>query len=183
VSERPPAAPVLHLVLVAPQIPTNTGAIIRLAANIGADLHLVEPLGFDLDARSLRRGGLDYHELVNVHRHDGWPQCRAALPSGASVWGLTSDAHTRYCDAPIALGDALVFGCEADGLSDSIRKDLAGALLRIPMVDGSRSMNLANAAATVSIDAWRRLGFPGAAEGAGVDGCESFTRDGRGESA
>lgn len=153
----------LHIVLVAPEIAGNTGNVIRLAANVGATLHLVEPLGFDFDDRKLRRAGLDYHDLANVRVHPDWPSCRAALPVGRA-FAFTSRATIRYCDVPYRAGDALVFGAEGAGLSAEVLAGFAPSELRtIPMRAGNRSINLANAVAIVAYDAWRQFDFDGAA--------------------
>lgn len=154
----------MEIVLVHPEIAPNTGAIIRLAANTGAGLHLIEPLGFELDDRLYSRGGLDYHELATVTVHPDLDTAAAALPG--TWWGFSAHATTRFTDAPIDRGDVLVFGAERAGLTDTAR-DRIGAdhLLTIPMVEGSRSLNLANAVAVVVYDAWGRQGYPGAAGG------------------
>lgn len=152
----------LHIVLVAPEIAGNTGNVIRLCANVGATLHLVEPLGFDFDDRKLRRAGLDYHDLANIRVHTDWRSCREHLPDGR-IFAFTSRATIRYCDTPYRAGDALVFGAEASGLSAAVLADFADEHLRtIPMRPGNRSINLANAVALVAYDAWRQFGFDGA---------------------
>lgn len=169
----------LEIVVVAPQIPTNTGAIIRLCANIGAPLHLVEPIGFSLDDRSLKRGGLDYHELATVTVHSSWAACRAAVGADRGWWGLTARAADRYDSVPVETGDVFVFGCESDGLPPDVLDDLSGRHLSIPMVSGSRSINLANAVAVVAVDRWMRLGFPGAAASDGSVGATASESVGR----
>lgn len=152
----------LHIVLVAPEIAGNTGNIIRLCANVGATLHLVEPLGFDFEDRKLRRAGLDYHDLANVRVHSDWPTCRAQLPTDRT-FAYTSHATIRYCDAPPLAGDALVFGAEGTGLAPEVLASFGPEARRtIPMRPGNRSINLANAVAIVAFDAWRQLGFDGA---------------------
>ena len=157
----------VEIVLVHPEIAPNTGAIIRLAANTGAGLHLVEPLGFDLDDRLYSRGGLDYHELANVTVHPDLDAAAAALPG--RWWGFSAKAVTRFADAPIASDDVLVFGAERAGLTQTaVERIGADHLLTIPMREGSRSLNLANAVAVVVYDAWRRQGYPGAAGGGTV---------------
>ena len=156
----------LHIVLVAPEIAGNTGNVIRLCANVGATLHLVEPLGFDFDDRKLRRAGLDYHDLANVRVHSDWSSCREYLPDGRT-FAFTSRATIRYCDTPFRVGDALVFGAEGSGLSADVLADFAtGDLRTIPMRPGNRSINLANAVALVAYDAWRQFGFDGAGSSA-----------------
>ena len=155
----------LHIVLVAPEIAGNTGNIIRLTANVGARLHLVEPLGFDFADRNLRRAGLDYHDLANIRVHSDWPSCRAHLPEGRT-FAFTSRATIRYCDVPYQAGDALVFGAESAGLPADVLGCFAADQLRtIPMRAGNRSINLANAVALVAYDVWRQFGFDGAAAG------------------
>lgn len=163
---RSPFDPVCHVVLVAPQIPNNTGAIVRLCANIGASLHLVEPLGFRLDSASLRRGGLDYGELTHTSIHATWDECREQLDSelgeSSRWWALSTRAGERYDHIDTDGVDVFVFGCESDGLPAGVLAELAPRHLRIPMMPGSRSINLANAVAIVAVDSWRRRGFPGA---------------------
>ena len=154
----------LHLVLVAPEIPGNTGNIIRLCANTGAQLHLVEPLGFALDDKRLRRAGLDYHEYATLAVHRDWSALRAALPTPESRIFLCSRHATQDVYAQrFAPGDALVMGPETSGLPPALRDSLpAQQQLRLPMVPGSRSLNLANASAVLCYEAWRQCGFPGA---------------------
>lgn len=154
-----PAAP-LALVLVQPEIPPNTGNIIRLCANTGAELHLVEPLGFRWNDKDLQRAGLDYHEHARVQRHPDWAACKAAL-AGRRLFALTTKGGRRY-DAPtFAPGDVFVFGRESAGLPAEILAEFpAEARLRLPMRATSRSMNLANTAAVMLFEAWRQLGFP-----------------------
>ena len=155
------------VVLVAPQIATNTGNIVRLCANVGAGLHLVRPLGFALDDAALRRGGLDYHELIDTHVWDTWAECRAALGSKRRWFATTTRApNCRYDEVRFAVDDVLVFGCESAGLDDSL---LAGfpteRRLSIPMRPSNRSLNLANAVSVVVYEAWRQDNFDGAAIG------------------
>ncbi|WP_338812465.1 tRNA (cytidine(34)-2'-O)-methyltransferase [Dermacoccus nishinomiyaensis] len=153
----------MQIVLVAPQIAPNTGNVVRLAANVGASLHLVEPLGFSMDARLLRRGGLDYHELTDVHVHADVDSARAACPGR---WlALTARARRRYDAVDYRDDDVLVFGCEATGLPDYLLATFsADERLRIPMRPDNRSLNLGNAVAVVAYEAWRQLGFTGAAD-------------------
>lgn len=151
----------LEIVLVSPEIPPNAGNVIRLAANSGARLHLVEPLGFSMDDRQLRRAGLDYHELADVRVHRDWDACRAALGAArlfaVSTRGTVSYAHVRY-----AAGDALVFGPETRGLTQALLDSFpAERRLHLPMRPGNRSLNLSNAVAVVVYEAWRQLGFSG----------------------
>lgn len=155
----------LDVVLVAPQIATNTGNIIRLCANTGARLHLVRPLGFALDDASLRRAGLDYHELADTTVHDHFTACRAALGDRRGRWFATTarPPATRYDAIEHEEVDVVVFGCEATGLPDDLLSQFAPEQrLHIPMRAGNRSLNLANAVAVVVYEAWRRHGFAGA---------------------
>jgi len=149
------------VILYEPEIPPNTGNIIRLCANTGASLHLIEPLGFELDEKRLRRAGLDYREFVSVQTHVSLEACLAAL-DGPRVFALSTKNSTRYDEAEYRKGDALLFGPETRGLP----KDVLEALppeqrLRLPMQEGNRSLNLSNSAAVVVYEAWRQLGFPG----------------------
>ena len=147
------------IVLVHPEIPPNTGNVIRLAANTGARLHLVEPLGFSLEDKQLKRAGLDYHDLASVTVHPDWRACRAAL-SGKRLFALTSKAQTSYADMRFREGDAFVFGPEAAGLPDPILEEFSpGTRLRLPMRPGNRSLNVSNAVAVVVYEAWRQQGF------------------------
>ena len=147
------------IVLVHPEIPPNTGNVIRLAANTGARLHLVEPLGFSLDDKQLRRAGLDYHDLAPMKVHASWVACRAAL-MGKRLFALTSKAKTSYAEMRYREGDAFVFGAEANGLPDAILGEFSpGTRLMLPMRPGNRSVNLSNAVAVVVYEAWRQQGF------------------------
>jgi tRNA (cytidine/uridine-2'-O-)-methyltransferase len=149
----------LDIVLVEPEIPPNAGNVIRLAANSGARLHLVEPLGFSMDDRQLRRAGLDYHEHASVKTHRNWSDCRAAL-AGRRMFALTTGASRNYSDVAYAAGDVLVFGAETRGLSDEVLGAFSeDRRLRLPMRPGNRSVNLSNAVAVVVYEAWRQLGF------------------------
>lgn len=152
-----------HIVLFEPEIPGNTGNCIRLCANTGATLHLVKPLGFRLDDKSLRRSGLDYHDLANVKVHANLDACIATLDA-ARLFGVETGATRSYCDVRYCAGDAFLFGPETRGLPRATL-ELAGAerCLRIPMLAQSRSINLANAVAVVLFEAWRQTGF-GAAD-------------------
>ena len=150
------------IVLVEPEIPPNTGNVIRLAANTGARLHLVEPLGFSLEDRRLRRAGLDYHEMANVRTHAGWDACLAAL-DGKRMFALSTRGATAFATARFRPGDAFVFGAETRGLPDEILARFEPTRqLRLPMRPGNRSLNLSNAVAVVVFEAWRQLGFEGA---------------------
>ena len=152
------------VVLVHPEIPPNTGNVIRLTANTATELHLVEPLGFRMDDRDLKRAGLDYHEYARVAVHRDWAACRAALDPKQSrrFFALTTDGTRSLYDARFEPGDVLVFGCETAGLPDGIVAEIApAARLRIPMRPGVRSLNLSNAVAVVVYEAWRQQGCAG----------------------
>lgn len=152
----------MHVVLVNPEIAGNTGNIIRLCANVGAKLHLVEPLGFVLDDARMRRSGLDYHEFVDMRVHPSWHSCYAALRENR-MFAYSSRGPTRYDTVSYNSGDVLVFGCESSGLPISILAEFAsGNQLSVPMQPGNRSLNLANTVALVSYEAWRQQGFGGA---------------------
>ncbi len=158
----------LAVVLVQPEIPPNTGNVIRLAANTGVELHLVEPLGFRLDDRELRRAGLDYHEYARVLAHRDWTACRAAVdPLGARRWyALTTKAERSLFDCTFLPDDVFVFGCETAGLPAAILAEFsADARLRVPMREGVRSLNLSNAVAITVYEAWRQGSFGGAGVG------------------
>jgi tRNA (cytidine/uridine-2'-O-)-methyltransferase len=151
-----------EVVLVAPEIPPNTGNIIRLCANTGARLHLVEPLGFRLDARALRRAGLDYHALAEVRVHPDLAACLHAL-GPARAFAIETGSAERYDRARFLPGDALLFGAETRGLPGSLRSQVPPERWRsIPMRPGSRSVNLSNAVALVLYEAWRQNDFAGA---------------------
>ncbi|MDC7123191.1 tRNA (cytidine(34)-2'-O)-methyltransferase [Cellulomonas fimi] len=153
----------LHVVFFEPRIPGNTGNAIRMAAGTGATLHLVEPLGFDLSEARLKRAGLDYHDLAHVVVHGSFDALLDALPD-ARVLAFTTQATTSFADVVYRDGDALLFGPEPTGLpADVLAHDRVDAQLRIPMLPGRRSMNLSNAAAVATYEAWRQLGFPGGA--------------------
>jgi len=154
----------LAVVLVHPEIPPNTGNVIRLTANTATALHLVEPLGFRMDDRELRRAGLDYHEYANVRVHRDFDACQAAIDSaGARRWfAFTTQATQSSYAVRFAAGDVLVFGCESAGLPDAVLARFApDARLRIPMRAGVRSLNLSNAVAVAVYEAWRQLEFVG----------------------
>jgi tRNA (cytidine/uridine-2'-O-)-methyltransferase len=151
----------LDLVLVHPEIPPNAGNAIRLAANTGARLHLVEPLGFSMDDRQLKRAGLDYHELANVTVHPSWQACRAKFP-GRRMFALTTNAKRNCFEVRFQADDVFVFGAETSGLPQSVLDEFAEEMrLKLPMRPGNRSLNLSNAVAVVAFEAWRQLGFPG----------------------
>ena len=149
-----------NIVLVAPEIPPNTGNVIRLAANTGCRLHLVEPLGFAMSDPLLRRAGLDYHEYVDVRRHRSWPEFNAA--SGADprrLFAFTTDGRRALADVAFEPGDWLVFGGESAGLAAAVRATIEAAqTVRLPMRAGQRSLNLSNAVAVAVFEAWRQNG-------------------------
>lgn len=149
------------VVLYQPEIPPNTGNVIRLCANTGAELHLVEPLGYRWDDKELKRAGLDYHEFTRVQRHADWAACEAAL-AGRRMFALTTKASQRH-DAPqFEAGDVFVFGPESRGLPDHLIETFAPAQrLRLPMLPERRSVNLSNAVAVMVYEAWRQHGFAG----------------------
>src|SRR5262245_28286192 len=150
-----------HIVIFEPEIPPNTGNLIRLAANTGCELHLVKPLGFRLDRKSVRRAGLDYDELATVHVHDDFAAARAALTG--NWFAIETGAQRRHVDARFSSGDVLLFGSERRGLPPAVLDQIApGNVLSVPMRAGNRSLNLANCAAIVVYEAWRQAGFPGA---------------------
>lgn len=150
-----------HIVLVAPEIPPNTGNVIRLAANTGCTLHLVEPLGFSMDDKHMRRAGLDYHEYTRVLRHASWQALiDAAQPRPERLFAMTTRGSGSVYAARFEAGDWLVFGSETQGLPDALRESLAPAQrLRLPMLPGQRSLNLSNAVAVTVFEAWRQNGF------------------------
>ncbi len=151
------------VILYEPEIPPNTGNIMRLCANAGARLHLIEPLGFDLDEKKLRRAGLDYREFVEVRTYPSLGTCLEAL-DGPRLFALSTRNATRYDRARFRAGDAFLFGPETRGLPDDVLSGVpAEQRLRLPMRAGNRSLNLSNAAAVVVYEAWRQLGFRGGA--------------------
>lgn len=154
----------LHVVLFQPEIPPNTGNVIRLCANSGAALHLVRPLGFELDDAKLRRAGLDYHEFATVAVHDDLAGF-IATAAPQRLLGVSTRGRTRYDAIAYADGDALLFGPETRGLPQDVLDGIEPAQrLRLPMRPGNRSLNLSNAVAIVVYEAWRQLGFDGALE-------------------
>jgi tRNA (cytidine/uridine-2'-O-)-methyltransferase len=150
---------VFDVVLVHPEIPPNTGNVIRLCANAGARLHLVEPLGFSIDDKQLRRAGLDYHDLVEVVVHRDWARCTAEL-AGRRMFATSTRGSLAYTAVNFQIGDVIVFGPESGGLPPEIIATFApSTLIRIPMKPGSRSLNLSNTVAIVLYEAWRQNGF------------------------
>jgi tRNA (cytidine/uridine-2'-O-)-methyltransferase len=150
-----------QIVLVEPEIPPNTGNVIRLAANTGCSLHLVEPLGFSMDDRQLRRAGLDYHEYATVRRHGGWAEfLQHCQPPSDRLFTLTTRGTRSPYSVAFQPGDWLVFGSETKGISDAVRASFAPAqCLRLPMLPGQRSLNLSNAVAVTVFEAWRQNCF------------------------
>jgi tRNA (cytidine/uridine-2'-O-)-methyltransferase len=152
-----------HVVLFEPEIPPNTGNAIRLCANAGATLHLVKPLGFQLDDKSLKRSGLDYHDLADVRVHENFDACLSELKT-ARVFAVETGGRLCYSDVDYRAGDVFVFGPETRGLPDAVQERIGRQnSLFIPMRPRSRSINLSNAVAIVVFDAWRHLGFAGRA--------------------
>ena len=168
----------IHIVLVAPKMPSNTGNIIRLCANTGAQLHLVKPLGFELEDKKLRRAGLDYHEYAHLQVHEDWVAAKQALAVADCqiITALTTKLSRPLYDYNFNLSEkhsdqeeqvdfanvALVFGSETSGLSDEVREDIgADNWLRLPMLPDSRSLNLANSVAICLYEVWRQQGFAG----------------------
>ena len=151
----------LHIILYEPEIPPNTGNVIRLCANTGFQLHLIEPLGFDWDNKRLRRAGLDYQEFASVQL---WPSLQACFEANdfSQCFACTTKASTAYSDAAFGRGDALIFGPETRGLPPEVLHNFPEQRkLRIPMQHSSRSLNLSNSVAVIAYEAWRQLGFPG----------------------
>ena len=150
-----------HIVLFEPEIPPNTGNIIRLCANTGCSLHLIEPLGFELDDKRLRRAGLDYDEFAELQTHASFNEFTLKVKP-ARIFGLTTHGKRSFYDAKYEAGDAFIFGPETRGLPNDVRTALGNDfLLRIPMQKNSRSLNLSNSAAIVIYEAWRQCGFAG----------------------
>jgi tRNA (cytidine/uridine-2'-O-)-methyltransferase len=157
----------LHVVLYQPEIPPNTGNVIRLCANTGASLHLVEPLGFDLDDARLRRAGLDYHEFAAVRVHASLAACLAAL-GGPRLFAFSTRGASRFDRVAYAEGDALLFGPESRGLPPEVLAEVPRAQrLALPMRPGQRSLNLSNAVAVAVFEAWRQRDFTGSGDPGG----------------
>lgn len=153
-----------HIVLVEPEIPPNTGNVIRLAANTGCTLHLIEPLGFSMDDRHMRRAGLDYHEYATLRRHADWTTfLQTEQPRTERLFALTTRGSRPAHDVAFEPGDWLVFGAETRGLPPDLRDSFAPEQrIRLPMREGQRSLNLSNAVAVTVFEAWRQNGFGGA---------------------
>lgn len=152
-----------HIVLYQPEIPPNTGNIIRLCANTGSRLHLIEPLGFEMDDRRLRRAGLDYREWANVSVHDSLAAFSAEV-APARIWALSTRGKNSYADIAYQAGDAFLFGPETRGLPQALLEEMgAQRIVRLPMVAESRSLNLSNTVAVIVYEAWRQSRFAGGA--------------------
>jgi len=148
-----------NIVLFEPEIPPNTGNIIRLASNSGCQLHLVEPLGFSLDEKSLRRAGLDYHQYSSLQTYESWQDFLSKKDEG-EIYAFSTKSETRYTDISYKIGDYLLFGPETRGLPAEIRTSkIIDGVLSIPMLKSSRSLNLSNSAAIVVYEAWRQINF------------------------
>lgn len=150
-----------HIALYTPQIAPNTGNIIRLAANIGCQLHIIEPTGFDFEEKKLRRAGLDYHDLANVTRYPDYTAFCAAMAE-RRIFACTTKGSRPYTEPNYQRDDVLLFGAETSGLPDNVRDTFSTEQrIRIPMRENARSLNLSNAVAVISYEAWRQLGFDG----------------------
>ena len=150
-----------HVILYQPEIPPNTGNIIRLCANTGCQLHLVRPLGFTLEDKQLLRAGLDYHEFATLRVHDALPDCLSAFDP-ARVFALTTKGAQAFHQVDYQTGDAFLFGPESRGLpAEVLNRFAAGQLVRLPMLPHSRSLHLSNAVAVAVFEAWRQCGFDG----------------------
>ncbi len=154
-----------RIVLVHPEIPPNTGNVIRLAANTGCELHLIEPLGFSMDDKLLRRAGLDYHEYAPVRRHASWDAFLAAMqPDRQRMFAFTTRGSQPLASVPLQPGDWFVFGCETSGLPEVLRETFpTSQRVRLPMRPEQRSLNLSNAVAVTVFEAWRQNGYAGGA--------------------
>jgi tRNA (cytidine/uridine-2'-O-)-methyltransferase len=152
-----------NIVLFEPEIPPNTGNIIRLCANTGAKLHLVEPLGFPMEDAKLRRAGLDYHEFAKVKVHQSWAQFLVnEQPQPEHIYALTTKGSGKFHDGKYLLGDYFVFGSETKGITEEVRSAIpAPNQMRLAMQDSSRSLNLSNTVAIVVYEAWRQNGLLG----------------------
>jgi tRNA (cytidine/uridine-2'-O-)-methyltransferase len=150
-----------HIVLVEPEIPPNTGNVIRLSANTGCHLHLIEPLGFSMEDKHMRRAGLDYHEFATLKRHASWQAfLQSEQPAPDRLFALTTRGTRSPYEVAFKAGDWLVFGSETKGISDEVRASFPPAQgLKLPMIEGQRSLNLSNAVAVTVFEAWRQNGF------------------------
>ena len=149
----------MNIILYEPEIPPNTGNIMRLCANTGSQLHLIHPLGFRLDEKQLRRAGLDYREFVDVREYQSYEEFKEKANIN-HLWACSTKGKTRYCDASFSENDGLLFGPETRGLPENILNEFNQEnLLTIPMVPNSRSLNLSNAVAIVLYESWKQLGF------------------------
>jgi len=150
-----------NIVLFEPEIPPNTGNIIRLCANTGAQLHLVKPLGFSLEDKQLKRAGLDYHEYANLQIHENWDACKISL-AGKRIFAITTKGSTAHGNIKFHKDDVFVFGPETRGLPEEIRNEFSVEhRVKLPMLPQSRSLNLSNSAAVLLYEAWRQIGFEG----------------------
>ena len=153
-----------NVILYQPEIPANTGAIIRLCANAGAQLHLIHPLGFSMEEKKLRRAGLDYHEFVNLKEYDSLEDCLKQFDP-SRIFALSTRSQTRYNDAKLKPGDAFVFGPETRGLPQAFLDSLPlEQTLKLPMMPKNRSLNLANTVSILTYEAWRQNDFAGSVE-------------------
>lgn len=159
-AERDKVAPMFEIVLFEPEIPPNTGNVMRLAVNTGCRLHLVRPLGFSLADKQLGRAAMDYRTGIDCTLHDDWGSCRQALP-GRRIYALTTKGARRHDQIRYEIGDVFLFGPESRGLPPLVLEQ-AAAQLRLPMLPGSRSLNLSNAVAIVIYEAWKQIDFAGA---------------------
>lgn len=151
-----------HIALFEPRIAPNTGNIIRLTANNGCALHLIEPLGFDFEEKKLRRAGLDYHDLANVIRYPDYDHFAQAM-QGRRIFACTTKGSRNYDQVQYQQGDVLLFGSETHGLAEPVMQSIKPEeRIRIPMKSNNRSLNLSNAVAIISYEAWRQIGFTGA---------------------
>jgi tRNA (cytidine/uridine-2'-O-)-methyltransferase len=150
-----------NIVLVEPEIPPNTGNVIRLSANTGCHLHLIEPLGFSMEDKHMRRAGLDYHEFATLKRHASWQAfLQSEQPAPDRLFALTTRGTRSPYEVAFKAGDWLVFGSETKGISDEVRASFPPAQgLKLPMIEGQRSLNLSNAVAVTVFEAWRQNGF------------------------
>lgn len=151
----------MQIILYQPEIPPNTGNVIRLCANVGARLHLIRPLGFEMSAARLRRAGMDYAEIAEVLVHEDWRACLETL-GNSRLFALSTKGKTRHDEPRYRSDDAFLFGPETRGLPQEILAEIdAHHILRLPMMPGNRSVNLSNSVAVVAFEAWRQLGFAG----------------------